>query len=63
MPTRPIAQSGAVEIAGRPLDLHVAPFAATEADLWILRSTAAHERFCHPLRAAAAVVGDRSVER
>jgi glyoxylase-like metal-dependent hydrolase (beta-lactamase superfamily II) len=34
-PTRPIAQSGSVEIAGRPLDLHVAPFAATEADLWI----------------------------
>jgi glyoxylase-like metal-dependent hydrolase (beta-lactamase superfamily II) len=35
LPTRPIARSGTVEIAGRPLDLHVAPFAATEADLWI----------------------------
>src|SRR6185436_4924923 len=35
LPTRPIAQSGAVDIAGRRLDLHVAPFAATEADLWI----------------------------
>jgi len=35
VPTRPIAQSGAVDIAGRPLELHVAPFAATEADLWI----------------------------
>ena len=35
LPTRPIAQSGPVEIAGRSLDVHVAPFAATEADLWI----------------------------
>jgi glyoxylase-like metal-dependent hydrolase (beta-lactamase superfamily II) len=35
LPTRPIAQSGTVDIAGRSLDLHVAPFAATEADLWI----------------------------
>jgi glyoxylase-like metal-dependent hydrolase (beta-lactamase superfamily II) len=35
LPTRPIVRSGAVDIAGRPLDLHVAPFAATEADLWI----------------------------
>jgi glyoxylase-like metal-dependent hydrolase (beta-lactamase superfamily II) len=35
LPTRPIARSGAVEIAGRPLDLRVAAFAATEADLWI----------------------------
>ena len=35
LPTRPIARSGPVEIAGRSLDLHVAPFAATEADLWI----------------------------
>ena len=35
LPTRPIAQSDAVYIAGRRLDLHVAPFAATEADLWI----------------------------
>ena len=34
-PTRPIAQSGVVDIAGRQLDLRVAPFAATEADLWI----------------------------
>lgn len=34
-PTRAIARSGAVEIVRRPLDLHVAPFAATEADLWI----------------------------
>jgi glyoxylase-like metal-dependent hydrolase (beta-lactamase superfamily II) len=35
LPTRPIGQSGAVDIAGRRLDLRVAPFAATEADLWI----------------------------
>jgi glyoxylase-like metal-dependent hydrolase (beta-lactamase superfamily II) len=35
LPTRPIARSGAAEIAGRSLDLHVAPFAATEADLWL----------------------------
>jgi glyoxylase-like metal-dependent hydrolase (beta-lactamase superfamily II) len=35
LPTRPIAQSGAVDIAGRRLELRVAPFAATEADLWI----------------------------
>jgi len=35
LPTRPIAQSGAADIAGRRLELHVAPFAATEADLWI----------------------------
>jgi glyoxylase-like metal-dependent hydrolase (beta-lactamase superfamily II) len=34
-PTRPIAQSGPLEIAGRHLDAHVAPFAATEADLWL----------------------------
>ncbi len=35
VPTHAIAKSGTVEIAGRALDLHVAPFAATEADLWI----------------------------
>jgi len=34
-PTRPVLQSGALRIAGRQLDLRVAPFAATEADLWI----------------------------
>lgn len=34
-PTRPITVSGRVDIAGRELDLHVAPFAVTEADLWI----------------------------
>jgi glyoxylase-like metal-dependent hydrolase (beta-lactamase superfamily II) len=35
LPSRPIAESHAIDIAGRPLDVHVAPFAATEADLWI----------------------------
>ena len=34
-PTRPVTRSQAVTIAGRRLELEVAPFAATEADLWI----------------------------
>lgn len=34
-PTRPVARSGRMTIAGRPLDVHVAPFAASEADLWL----------------------------
>ncbi|WP_114953164.1 MBL fold metallo-hydrolase [Sphingosinicella terrae] len=34
-PTRPVVRSGEVEVAGRRLQLNVAPFAATEADLWI----------------------------
>ena len=34
-PTRPVTASGPVEIGGRRLVLNVAPFAATEADLWI----------------------------
>ncbi len=34
-PTKPVTSSGRVVIAGRSLELHVAPFAATEADLWI----------------------------
>lgn len=34
-PTRPVMTSGKVSVAGRALDLHVAPFAVTEADLWI----------------------------
>lgn len=33
--TRPVTRSGRVTIAGRRLDFHVAPFAATAADLWI----------------------------
>jgi glyoxylase-like metal-dependent hydrolase (beta-lactamase superfamily II) len=35
LPSRPITESHPIDIAGRPLDVHVAPFAATEADLWI----------------------------
>ena len=34
-PTRPVLKSETVEIAGRKLDLHVAPYGSTEADLWI----------------------------
>lgn len=34
-PTFPVTSSGSMRIAGRKLDIHVAPFAATEADLWI----------------------------
>lgn len=34
-PTRPVTRSGKMDIAGRTLDLHVQPFAATEADLWV----------------------------
>ena len=34
-PTRPVARSGSMEIAGRALRVNVAPYAVTEADLWI----------------------------
>jgi len=34
-PTIPVTRSGEVVIAGRKLDVRVAPFAATEADLWL----------------------------
>lgn len=34
-PTIPVTASGPMRIAGRKLDVHVAPFAATEADLWL----------------------------
>jgi glyoxylase-like metal-dependent hydrolase (beta-lactamase superfamily II) len=33
-PTVPVLKSGRIKIAGRKIDVHVAPFAATEADLW-----------------------------
>ena len=33
-PTRPVLRSAKMKIAGRMLDVRVAPFAATEADLW-----------------------------
>jgi len=35
-PTRPVTASGRVDVGGRRLEVNVAPFAATEADLWIL---------------------------
>lgn len=38
-PTRPVTRSGPVTIAGRRLELNVARFAATEADLWIYDRT------------------------
>lgn len=34
-PTIPVTKAGTMKIAGRKLDVHVAPFAATEADLWL----------------------------
>ena len=34
-PTRPVVRSGPIEIGGRRLQLNVARFAATEADIWI----------------------------
>jgi glyoxylase-like metal-dependent hydrolase (beta-lactamase superfamily II) len=34
-PTRPVTRSEEVRIGGRPLRLNLAPFAATEGDVWI----------------------------
>jgi glyoxylase-like metal-dependent hydrolase (beta-lactamase superfamily II) len=34
-PTVPVLKSVRMKIAGRKMDVHVAPFAATEADLWL----------------------------
>jgi glyoxylase-like metal-dependent hydrolase (beta-lactamase superfamily II) len=34
-PTRPVLRSAKMAIAGRSFDVHVAPFAASEADLWL----------------------------
>ena len=34
-PTRPVTASGAVTIAGRRLHVNLAPFAATEGDVWL----------------------------
>jgi glyoxylase-like metal-dependent hydrolase (beta-lactamase superfamily II) len=33
--TVPVTKSASMKIAGRKFDLHVAPYAATEADLWL----------------------------
>ena len=50
-PTRPVLKSGKVTIAGRILDLRVAPFAASEADLWI-----------YDAKSRTAIVGDLLVD-
>lgn len=34
--TRPVEKSGRMEIAGRVLDVRLAPFAATEGDVWLV---------------------------
>ena len=34
-PTRPVVKPGRMTIAGRPLDVHLAKFAATEGDVWL----------------------------
>lgn len=34
-PTRPVERSAKVRVAGRPLRLNLAPFAATEGDVWV----------------------------
>lgn len=39
-PTEVVAASRSLAIGGRKLDIHVAPFAATEADLWLYDPTA-----------------------
>ena len=50
-PTRPVSRSGKVTIAGRTFDVRVAPFAVTEADLWL-----------YDAEAKLAVVGDLVVD-
>jgi glyoxylase-like metal-dependent hydrolase (beta-lactamase superfamily II) len=50
-PTRPVLRSGRMRIAGRTLDVRVAPFAATEADLWM-----------YDPEAKLAIVGDLVVD-
>ncbi|HET9397389.1 MAG TPA: MBL fold metallo-hydrolase [Sphingomicrobium sp.] len=50
-PTVPITKSGKMKIAGRKLDVHLAPFAVTEADLWL-----------YDPKARLAIVGDLVVD-
>lgn len=50
-PTRAVAQSGRMTIAGRELEVRVAPFAVTEADLWL-----------YDPQAKLAIVGDLVVD-
>jgi glyoxylase-like metal-dependent hydrolase (beta-lactamase superfamily II) len=35
-PTRPVTESEKIDVGGRTLDVRVAPYAATEADVWIV---------------------------
>lgn len=50
-PTRPVLKTARMKIAGRHLDLHVAPFAASEADIWV-----------YDRKAKLAIVGDLVVD-
>jgi glyoxylase-like metal-dependent hydrolase (beta-lactamase superfamily II) len=50
-PTVPVAVAGAMKIAGRKMEMHVAPYAATEADLWLYLP-----------KARVAIVGDLVVD-
>jgi len=50
-PTRPVLKSARMTIAGRTFDVRVAPFAASEADLWL-----------YDPRTRVAVVGDLVVD-
>ena len=50
-PTRPVTKSGPMAIAGRTVDVRVAPFATTEADIWL-----------YVPQAKLAVVGDLVVD-
>lgn len=50
-PTRPVLRSGRISIAGRTFDVRVAPFAASEADLWL-----------YDRKTKVAVVGDLVVD-
>ena len=50
-PTRAVARSGRMTIAGRTIEVNVAPYAATEADIWL-----------YDRRARLAIVGDLVVD-
>jgi glyoxylase-like metal-dependent hydrolase (beta-lactamase superfamily II) len=50
-PTRPVLQSARMSIAGRTFDVRVAPFAASEADIWL-----------YDPKTKVAVVGDLVVD-
>jgi len=50
-PTRPVVASGRKRIGGRPLDVHLSKFAATEGDVWL-----------YDPKSKVAVVGDLVVD-